>query len=84
MLKTVGTSGQISLGKKYAGRCFEVSEQEDGAIVMVPMRVLPESEAWPQDGEMQEKLRRAKQWCKENPPVETDLDALLAQVKDRL
>jgi len=24
MLKTVGTSGQITLGKKFAGQCFEV------------------------------------------------------------
>jgi hypothetical protein len=84
MLKMVGSGGQISLGKKYAGKYFEVREQEDGAIVMTPMRVIPESEAWLHAPEMQEKLARAKQWCEENPPAETNLDELLVHVKDRL
>ena len=40
MLKMVGASGQLSLGKKYAGKYFEVTEREDGIIVMVPMQVI--------------------------------------------
>ena len=68
MLKMVGTSGQISLGKKYAGKYFEVREQEDGAIVMTPMRVIPESEAWLHTPEMKEKLARADAWMDANPP----------------
>ena len=43
MLKAVGTSGQISLGKKYAGQYFEMAEQADGSIVMIPMKVIPAS-----------------------------------------
>ena len=41
MLKEVGTSGQISLGKKYAGQLFEVAAQPDGSIVMNPVKVVP-------------------------------------------
>ena len=41
MLKEVGTSGQISLGKKYAGQLFEVAVQPDGSIVMNPVKVVP-------------------------------------------
>ncbi len=41
MLKEVGTSGQISLGKKYAGQLFEVAVQPDGSIVMKPVKVVP-------------------------------------------
>ncbi|MEY3446498.1 MAG: hypothetical protein RIR45_1253 [Pseudomonadota bacterium] len=41
MLKEVGASGQISLGKKYAGQLFEVETQADGTIVMRPMKVVP-------------------------------------------
>ena len=44
MLKMVGSSGQISLGKKYAGKYLEIDEREDGSIFMVPMRVVPASE----------------------------------------
>ena len=36
MLKEVGASGQISLGKKYAGQLFDLQTLEDGSIVMRP------------------------------------------------
>jgi hypothetical protein len=41
MLKEVGASGQISLGKKYAGQLFAVNVQADGSIVMRPVKVVP-------------------------------------------
>lgn len=41
MLKEVGTSGQISLGKKFAGQLFDMSVQQDGSIVMCPVKVVP-------------------------------------------
>jgi hypothetical protein len=41
MLKEVGASGQISLGKKYAGQLFQVETQADGCIVMRPVKVVP-------------------------------------------
>jgi hypothetical protein len=43
MLKAVDTSGQIWLGKKYAGQYFQMQEQADGSIVMTPMKVVPVS-----------------------------------------
>ena len=36
MLKKVGSSGQLSLGKKYAGCYFQVEQQADGAVVLLP------------------------------------------------
>jgi hypothetical protein len=41
MLKEVGASGQISLGKKYAGQLFDLTVQPDGSIVMQPVKVVP-------------------------------------------
>jgi hypothetical protein len=41
MLKEVGASGQISLGKKYAGQLFEVSLRPDASIVLRPVQVVP-------------------------------------------
>ncbi|MGZ4993265.1 MAG: hypothetical protein ACXWFI_13290 [Methylobacter sp.] len=83
MLKMVGSSGQLSLGKKYAGKYFEIEQAEDGILILRPMKVIPESEAWLQDPETQNKLRQAKEWIKINPPAETDLNAFLEQTKDR-
>lgn len=84
MLKMVGSSGQLSLGKKYAGKYFEIEQLEDGSLVLRPMKVVPESEAWLHTPEMREKLKRAKEWAARNPTAETDLDAFLNKVKDRL
>ena len=41
MLKEVGASGQISLGKKYAGRLFDVQTAADGTITLQPVKVVP-------------------------------------------
>jgi hypothetical protein len=40
MLKTVGTSGQLTLGKKYSGRHFELEELTSGEIVLRPVRLV--------------------------------------------
>ena len=43
MLKEVGASGQISLGKKYAGRLFEVIVHPDDRFELVPMKAVPQN-----------------------------------------
>ena len=41
MLKEVGASGQITLGKKYAGQLYEVNFHADGRVELIPMRAVP-------------------------------------------
>lgn len=41
MLKEVGASGQISLGKKYAGQLYDVQTAADGTITLQPVKVVP-------------------------------------------
>ena len=41
MLKEVGSSGQISLGKKYAGQLFDLVFCPDGRVELVPMKAVP-------------------------------------------
>ena len=41
MLKEVGASGQISLGKKYAGQLFDMQVLEDGRVQLMPVKVVP-------------------------------------------
>lgn len=40
MLKTVGASGQVTLGKKYSGRHFEVEELASGELLLRPVRLV--------------------------------------------
>ncbi len=80
MLKMVGASGQLSLGKQFAGRYFEVEIQPDGGIVLKPMRVIPEADAWLYTPEMRERLAKADAWMADNAPRETALDELAAKL----
>lgn len=40
MLKTVGASGQLTLGKKLAGRHYEMELRPDGSILLAPVEVI--------------------------------------------
>jgi hypothetical protein len=83
MLKRVGSSGQLSLGKKYAGQYFEVEQQPDGAVLLRPMKVVPDAEAWVHEPEMRARLKRADEWAKRTPPAETRIDDLLKRAARR-
>ena len=39
MLKTVGASGQLTLGKKLAGQHYEMERRPDGSILLAPVTV---------------------------------------------
>lgn len=75
-VKTVGRSGQISLGKSLAGTSFIVEETPKGDFILKRAVVIPENEQWLHTPEMKAKLERAAAWFKANPPRETDLDEL--------
>ena len=40
MLKEVGASGQISLGKRFAGQLFEMVVHADQRVELIPMSVV--------------------------------------------
>lgn len=87
MLKQVGTSGQVALGKQFAGKYFEISTREDGVIEFRPMVVIPESQAWAHTPEMKKRLDASEQWMAKNPP-RTDnalsiLDSIAAVIDAR-
>ena len=43
MLKEVGASGQISLGKRFAGQLFDVVFHADGRVEMLPTRAVADN-----------------------------------------
>ena len=82
-VKTVGTSGQISLGKQYAGRTVIVDEVEAGVWMIKTAVVIPDNERWLHTPEAKASLDRALAWAAANPAAESDLDALEAKLKRR-
>ena len=77
-LKTVGRSGQISLGKAFAGKTLRLQRQADGSILLTPVAVIPESQLWTLQEPNRSAIERGLAWAAANPPAETDLDELLS------
>lgn len=76
VIKTIGSSGQISLGKKYAGRTVVLSELDKGVWLVKLGRFIPENERWVHTAAAQADLNEAIAWAENNAPAETDIDAL--------
>jgi hypothetical protein len=81
-VKVVGSNGQISLGKEFAGRQVLVEEQEPGVWLVRTASVVPDNERWLHQPQAQEDLRRAFDWATQNPPKESDPDATLKSLED--
>lgn len=67
-IKSVGRSGQISLGKKFAGRTVLVDEIEAGVWVVKIGQFVPDSEQWLNKPDVQAEIDRAIDWAENNPP----------------
>jgi hypothetical protein len=80
-IKSVGRSGQISLGKKYAGQTVLIDQVEAGIWVIKLGRFIPENERWLHQTDIREDLEEAIQWAQKNPPKETNLKTLEARMK---
>jgi len=83
-IKTVGKSGQISLGKALAGMEFILEELPGGDIMLKRALVIPANERWLHEPAVKEALARADKWMHSNSAKETDLEALEAKAGAKL
>ena len=75
-VKVIGASGQISLGKEYAGQTVLIENIEEGVWLLKIAKVIPDSELWMHYEPEKTRIDQAISWADENPPEETDLEAL--------
>ena len=75
-LKVVGKSGQISLGKRYAGKTLRLERRQDGTMLLTAVAVVPESQVWTLEEPHRSRIARALTWASDTPARETDVDAL--------
>lgn len=68
----IDANGEISLGKQYAGQQVLVEEQELG-VWLVRLVELNHPKA---------DIQNALAWAQDNPPSDTNVDALLEKLKD--
>ena len=73
-IKIVGKSGQISLGKSYAGKMLRLERFDDGRIVLTSVAVVPESQL----GEpARSKIERGLEWAADTKAKQAGIDQLI-------
>ncbi|MCL6633772.1 MAG: hypothetical protein K6T63_14215 [Alicyclobacillus herbarius] len=82
VIKTVGSNGQISLGKEYAGKLVWLDEIEPGVFIVKIGEFVPDNERWLLEPKVQHELNEAIDWAEQNPPQDSDLDELERQIRD--
>jgi hypothetical protein len=80
-IKTVGNSGQISLGKKFAGQTVMIDEIQTGVWIVKLGQFIPDDEKWLYAPDVQAELNEAIAWAEENAPKDTDFEKLATRVK---
>jgi hypothetical protein len=82
-VKVIGSNGQISLGKKFAGRQVVVEEREPGVWLVRTATIVPDNEAWLDEKAMSD-LQEALAWAQANPPDDSTTEAILKRLHDSL
>ena len=80
-IKVVGKSGQISLGKSYAGKTLRVERHKDGSIVLTAVAMVPENQLWTLEEPHRSRIARGLAWAAATKPQETEIDALVRRRK---
>ncbi len=73
-VKVIGSNGQISLGKQFAGRQVIVEEREPGVWLIQAATVIPDRELWIHQPEVRRSLERALAQASSTAPSESDLE----------
>jgi hypothetical protein len=81
-VKIVGTNGQISLGKEYAGRQVLVEQREPGVWIIRTATVIPDNERWLHEPQAAADLRAAMAWSAANAATDADADETLKRLDD--
>ena len=81
-IKTIGASGQISLGKKYAGRIVTVEKVTEGVWTIKTAQVIPDDVLWLHTPEAKSSLDRALAWSDSHPRKETSLAKLAEKLEN--
>ncbi len=78
-IKVVGKSGQISLGKRFAGKTLRLERRKDGTVLLTAVAMVPESQLWTLEEPHRSRIERGLAWAAHAEPRETDLNSLLKQ-----
>ena len=75
-IKVVGKSGQISLGKSYAGKTLRLERRRDGTMLLTAVAMVPEHQLWTLEEPHRSQIARGLTWADQTPPKETRVAAM--------
>jgi hypothetical protein len=79
-VKIVGTNGQISLGKQFAGRQVLIEEQAAGVWLVRTATVVPDNERWLHEPAAAADMSKALNWAAANPPSDVAVDKTMKRL----
>ncbi len=76
VIKSIGSSGQISLGKEFAGRKVVVENPEPGVWLIRTATIIPDNEKWIHTPSNKKDLAEALAWAQQVPAKASDISKL--------
>src|SRR5205809_2103224 len=76
-IKVVGKSGQISLGKRYAGKTIRLERRVDGTVLLTAVAMVPETQLWTLEEPHRSRIERGLNWAAEHKPSEASVEDLV-------
>src|SRR6185295_3964936 len=80
-IKVVGKSGQISLGKDYAGKILSLQRKADGSILLTAVAMVPENQLWTLEEPHRTAIAEGLAWAAKTPTAETDVDEFIERIE---
>ena len=82
-IKIVGKSGQISLGKRYAGKTLRLDRRADGTLLLTAVAMVPESQIWTLEEPHRARIKKGLAWAAATPSQETNIENLVKKQPDK-
>jgi hypothetical protein len=75
-IKSIGSSGQISLGKEFAGLQVLVETPAKGVWIILTATIIPDHEAWLHEDKTKSSLKKSIEWASKHSAMASDPDVL--------
>ena len=82
IIKSIGSNGQISIGKEFAGKLVLIEQLEPGVWILKLGEFIPDNERWLHEPETEKRLDEAIEWAKNTTPQATDLEELERRLRN--
>jgi hypothetical protein len=80
-LKIVGATGQVCIGKEYAGKQIQLLKQDDSTIIIKKGQFIPDNERWLYRDNNLEKLMKAVEISKKNPRRADNFEEIMSKLE---